>query len=806
MTKVINPNTPDFVPASQRIGIDQYITDNPDNATLIENTILNRKAVLIDAPTGSGKSFVMCKLFNQWINEGRRCYYLLPKIIQQHQFAKNYLAGIPVINAQAEDDVKEAARSFGANITWQGFLMSDYDKDLTENDIVVVDEAHLLINNQSFIAETKQLVRKLQQGKYRVVLMSGTPNFIALKDLFKCEILSFYINQPPPRRIQPYVIGGKLMDNVTQYLRSLDFSGDGLHIIRVNDKNKHRELSQWAVTALNLNESQIQTINKDAADNRWESPDYQYLIDSEAIGLDIKLLITTVFADEGININNANINSIAIFYDPRLKKSNQRCRDSVIQFCSRFRNLHLIDNYNLFAISLFLPELPEGRETQHYFKVLDVQERSAKRLVHQLMDTRRNHSASMVMQSFPKLFDGTDPQANLVIEVGDAYFTINRQGIYFNTKSLVDLFKSNVEFLSELSAYFEIKPVVDFVIEPNGLGGEALKSARERSITAKIEAFQPLKETPADVLSFISKQKFAPEELLQLGAGVASGMQSLTFNIQSLSPMLVKSIEEDATRLLFLKKINFPINELAGLLMRKHEFHAKLPFLRFMLSRAAGTSKSMDNLYYVSYYEPLARIIGETAQQFVGQGFQPKSSARSWIAGKISYYLKTKKIDASVIIDELFVTEERRITVDGKKSTYISFTKERDINDVTKEFLFYNEQYYPTIDEIKPIAEQYNQWQQEFNVQQGEYRNEQIEPTTGTELITVGKARTEMERSKKQLWTALMANPTFLHKAEKIALTMVDAFKNKVDGLGGITTKLDRIELPEATKPLSDAA
>jgi Rad3-related DNA helicase len=336
MTKIINPNVPDFVNASDRIGINDYIGENPDNIKLIEQTISDNRALLIDAPTGSGKSYVMGHLYDKWVNqEHRRCYYLLPKIIQQHQFAKTYLKDVPLINASASDEDKAQAHQFGANITWQGFLQNNYDHGLTANDIIFIDEAHLLINNQSFISETKQLVWKLQRGKYKIVLMSGTPNFLAMRDLFDSEMLSFNFNNRPDRKIKPFTIKGTLIQNVTDYLKNRDFSDGKLHVIRVNDKNKHVELEQWANDVLKLNKNQIQLINRDIADNRFASADYnyyRYLIDNEKIDPDKKLLITTIFADEGINILNHNIGSIGIFYDPSLTHTSQRCRDSVIQW------------------------------------------------------------------------------------------------------------------------------------------------------------------------------------------------------------------------------------------------------------------------------------------------------------------------------------------------------------------------------------------------------------------------------------------------------------------------------------------
>jgi hypothetical protein len=794
MKKIINPNTPDFVDPSQLIGIDNYLGENPDNIKLIEQTILDNRAVLINAPTNSGKSTVVTDLFKKWVmNDGKRCYYLLPKLIQQHQFSKTYLKDFPVINGNASVEDKEEALLFGANITWQGFLLNKYDEGLTENDIVIVDEAHLLINNQSFICETKHLVRKLQQGKYKIVLMSGTPNFLALQDLFNSKILSFYFNNPPPRRIKPYIIERSLMSNVMQYIRSLDFTNDGMHIIRVNDKEKHHELSEWAIKSLNLSKSDIQIVNKDIADLRWIEDDYKYLVDYEAIQPEKKLLFTTIFSDEGINILNTNIKSIGIFYDPKLISSSQRCRDSVIQFCSRFRNLHKIDNYDNFSISLFLPKLSEGIESQDYFKVFSVQEKSAKFLIHQLADTRKNYGAKMVMQVLPELFDGSDPQGNLVIEVGDTFFQINRQGIYFNTKNQIDRFKSNEEFLMELSPYFTIESITNFELMPNRTDSKSLQTTMDDRLKSKIKYYRPLKNDPDTVISTVANNSQSAE-LKQMGAELQSITSNANNGIDCYNQRLILSLEAEALRLLFLKNINFPIDQFAGLLIRKRELHGKIKFLRFMLSREANINKSMNNLYFVSFYEPISDIVKDISQQYIGNGFFSKKEVKDWISGKVNYYLKTKQITPDMIIDEMFTTEQQRKMVDGKKVAYISFIKERSVIDVVSDFLFFNEQYYPSYKETVPIADKYIQKQQEFNDRQGEDRNQQKAQASDRLATKLGKARLEVEKTKIQLYNALKSNPEFQRKVKQIATDMIEAFSQFSRQKSDVLKKLDEAE------------
>lgn len=800
MAKIINPNVPTIIPQENRIGIDSYIGENPNNIELIERTILTEKVTLIDAPTNSGKSTIMGGLFNKWVNlENRRCYYLLPKVIQQQQFQKTYLQEVPVINMHATDAEKEEAKLFGANITWTGFLQNTYDEGLTSKDIVIVDEAHLLINNQSFINDTKQLVRKLQRGKYKVVLLSGTPNYVALGDLFKCKTLSFYFRTPPIKRLHPVIIDGKLINNVTQYLKSLKWDEDGLNVIRVNDKDKHTEIKQWAVDKLNLTENQIQLVNKDIADPRFPDPDYQYLIENEAIQNDKKLLITTIFADEGINIKNTNIKSIGIFYDPKLRASSQRCRDSAIQFCARFRNLHKIDNYKDFSINLFLPDYSNNTEAHDYYQVLDVQKKTARRLIAQLAQTSKEYNTRLVMQSFPFLTSGTDPQSNLVIEVGKSFYEINEQGQYFNTKNQIDKFKSNAEFLTELSPFFEIGEISGLGLEPDLEEKRTLMEARTDRMTTKVESFRPLKENPDDVIWSIAKNN-KRHDLSELSIRLTPTMHSLTEGIEKYDKMLIKTIEDEANWLLFLKSLNFPITEFAGILLHKREFHEKMRFLRFLLSRETDNSGSMNNLYYIANFKPFEEIRGAIVTEFMGKGFHPKMAVKTWVMGKMPYYLKTKGIDANMIISELFDTEETRVTENGQKITYISINRERNLSDVIRDFLFFNEQHYPTIDEgIKAIADDLSHKRHTHNVQQGAYRSNESEAVKTSQDATLGKARVEMDKSKQMLEFELYNNPQFIEKVNAITKEMTVQFKTELNKLGCISRVLDKIDAVDPT-------
>ena len=146
-----------------------------------------------------------------------------------------------------------------------------------------------------------------------------------------------------------------------------------------------------------------------------------------------------------------------------------------------------------------------------------------------------------------------------------------------------------------------------------------------------------------------------------------------------------------------------------------------------------------------------------------------------------------------MIIDELFVTEENRKMVNGKKITYLSFISQREITDVVFDFLFFNEQYYPTIKEIKPIAEDYIKKQQEFNNQQGKTRKLQKVQKSNIADTKIGKARVELDKSKEQLFKMLKADKEFNLKAKQIASEMVNAFSQSIDSLNGIMIKLDEM-------------
>lgn len=793
MKKIINPNTPSFIPEAKRIGIDNYIGENPDNINLIEETIRQNKVVLIDAPTSSGKSTLMGDLLKKWVFlENRLCFYLLPKKIQQQQFASTYLKGFPVINADAPAEVRQEGRDRGANITWSGFLLGGYDKDLTEDDIVIVDEAHLLINNQSYIPETKNLIRKLIHGKYKVVLLSGTPNYLAFQEIFGAMTLSFYFRNTPQRRILPCFIDGKMMDNVTHYLRTLDFNAEGLHIIRVNNKELHTEIVEWAKDVLHLSETDIQVINKDIADPRWMDADYRYLLDMEAIPPHKKLLITTVFADEGINIKNTNVKSIGIFYDPKQVRTSQRCRDSVVQFCARFRNLSKMENFDDFRIRLFIPDAYNDTETHDYYQVYAHQKKSGNILLAQLIDTRNKYGRQMVMQSYPMLLNSTDPTSNLVVEVADGYFEANKQGVFFNTKNQIDLFKSNSEFLEELAAYFEIDEPMDYVRERNIADAIQHKQAKQRRMIEKVEEFRCLRFLPEEVLHRIAKEVNNPIiRSLVLGLNADDAYKN---NGHKISKSVVHSIEDDAARLLILKNLSFPIDLFAGLLLHKREFHAKMTFLRYLLSRAINLDSSMDNVYYISLYLPLYAIEEAITKLYIGNGYNLKARVQQVIGKAMPYGLKLKNISASQLLDNLFITREKRMTEGGKKGTYVTILRPKTISDIVLEFLFLNEQHYPTIEDLSGLASDYADRKQEYNAAQGTLRalnGKESDATEQNDDLHLAQARKLMENSKDALMYRIFTDPTISERADQITNAISDAFRQDVQKISGTFNTLE---------------
>jgi len=781
MAKIINPNTPDFIAKERRIEIDRYISENPENRQLIKDTVEKNRAVLIDAPTGSGKSRTLAELLYDWIDIGRRrCFYLLPKLIQQHQLAESYLNGLPVINANATDQDKETSAILGANITWQSFLLGSYSNELTENDIVIIDEAHLLINAQAYIDNLKYLVRTLQQAKYKIILLSGTPNYKAFEDLFGVTTLSFRYKNQPKLKIAPYTISGKLIENVVAYLQTLDFDDNGLHVVRVNDKDKQQEIKDWATERLGLAGNQIQIINKDVADARRQAPDYNFLLREQAIQPEIKLMLTTIFADEAISIKNENLKSIAIFYDPILADTSQRCRDSVIQFCARFRNYQNIEGSDSFQIKLFLPDLNYDTEARDYATVLESNRKVGNFLLYQLISLQNLFGSFPVMEKFPALVNGTNPQANLVIDMGGNNYRLNKQGLYFNTKHFIDKFKSNAEFLGELEPYFHIDEILDFIVPDPTANRAFITLSRTQRIDHLRELFRPLVESPEDVLYSIARQQ-GKSHLVQLGEHLHPSMQAITNGIAQYDIQLVQAIEDNAVTITMLKTLGFPLEMLAGLLIGKREFKTKMFYLRYLLEHKYGETDGMDKIYGTSIYDPIQGIVGFITRNYQSQGFLLKKDVMKTISKEMSHYLKSKHIRAGEILDELFECEEKRSPAEGKKQTLLRIISQRTITDVVLDLLILHQLYYPSIDGVRDLVDEYNRLRDDFNkAQQASRANAEDEVSESGQSDTLGKIRVKLEGTKSAIQDRVHSDVELQSKAQAIAEEMITRFRKSI--------------------------
>ena len=127
----------------------------------------NGKAVLIDAPTGAGKSyFIQNNLYKYAVENNKKILFLSNRNILKEQFSNDITYHddrvIKVINYQGLESM---------------CIKKDVDVDVDKYDYIVADECHYFFTDAQFNNKTDLMLEKLKDLSNSVlILMSATPN------------------------------------------------------------------------------------------------------------------------------------------------------------------------------------------------------------------------------------------------------------------------------------------------------------------------------------------------------------------------------------------------------------------------------------------------------------------------------------------------------------------------------------------------------------------------------------------------------------------------------------------------------
>ena len=308
------------------ISIEQKIYDEIGNE--VNSFIKEHKKIYLEANPSYGKTYHFAQLGNLIKSQKsiyNRLIFCTPRLIIQEQIA-NTLSVDFILNG--DSNLKELKDS-------DKIITSTYNSlhlianQITDNDLIVIDEAHELLRNfYSRFKENKnpyynKILQTLYNSTSSLVLMSGTPTntFHELLNLKHLKIVKEKENKTLIN-INFFDIKAKEMAYRFCEKYTEEFPEDCLNIIYIKNINDCGEI------AIYLNDKGFKSR---ALTSKNKSDDvYLNVSKNNIIPKDIQFIITTNVISVGTNIYNTNIGGIVMIdeYDPI----------EIKQFSKRFRN------------------------------------------------------------------------------------------------------------------------------------------------------------------------------------------------------------------------------------------------------------------------------------------------------------------------------------------------------------------------------------------------------------------------------------------------------------------------------------
>lgn len=311
--------------------------------------------VFLSLPTGGGKTTIAMKFAEYFIDNDKS------------KIGTVYIV-VPTINLGRQLAFKEKKKFIYQKIKdYTGKLdnkKNEYDKRIivvtydcvknkkilvSENDLLIIDEAHNFVNQYNFRGETLRALHAEIDKAKKVICLSATPNNLLVKNEGFTLIKATIKSQTKVNYI-PHILEKKqtIVQGIISELLNTDLDEktqiEGKEIFDFKKKKKvcfvflddKKTLEQIRDLLINLGfitleETAFFTSERQELDATLES----IKDDQEIVNDKIRIVFTTRLISEGVNINNQNIGKILM--------GNIKCIDTLIQFPNRFRMMSDLD-------------------------------------------------------------------------------------------------------------------------------------------------------------------------------------------------------------------------------------------------------------------------------------------------------------------------------------------------------------------------------------------------------------------------------------------------------------------------------
>lgn len=304
----------------------------------LDTALKEEDRLAIEAPTGSGKTTFFASLPKR---TGARVVVACPTVNLTRQ-AAGKVRGAVAIHGRAS--TRRSNKAAEAQLVFCTYDTLHQLPDIHRR-IVVIDEAHNLVNQfgevatvyNPFRADTLRKVLELAATGQKTVFLSGTmPPLLA--QALGAKLIQ--VNRRDSNKVRVHVLeaDGANTDKLTAAtlaeLHRIDYTGDRLHFVFMNNAEQLEAIREHLTAAGHLEAEQIELITRRTVD-QGKRRGFDSIIKAEKLPDGVKLVLSTCIISEGININNRNIG--------RVLYVGNRCADTFRQYVARFRNVPTLD-------------------------------------------------------------------------------------------------------------------------------------------------------------------------------------------------------------------------------------------------------------------------------------------------------------------------------------------------------------------------------------------------------------------------------------------------------------------------------
>ena len=305
------------------LNIQKRVNESKAELTRLVN---ENKRLLIQAPTGSGKTYTFLKEIlpaRLTANPYERIAFVVPTKALAEEISGAY--NLPLVHGEIKDDERLVAFHSRLFVT-----TLDSAPSMGIVDTLVIDEAHTL--TRDFRQKAKQGVEDLMNMSERTIMLTATPS--ALWKHFGYTLVKIQQDQPKERNITVNALGEKTA--LRKVLAELVFKAskqpeEKVTFIRMNSKTNLRNALDEAVNSGLFKADEIAYIDS-SDENKGEV--YKSIVSRSMVPLGTRLVAMTSLMDEGVNINNTNISDVHFIQD---KIAGDLRDEQAVQFISRFR-------------------------------------------------------------------------------------------------------------------------------------------------------------------------------------------------------------------------------------------------------------------------------------------------------------------------------------------------------------------------------------------------------------------------------------------------------------------------------------